>query len=79
VNVKLKVGDLIRPKPNYVYTKIRTGICRPWVYEHCPPCVVVDLKKGFYPIFHCSWNNEVLMMTEPELDWCEVVNMRKEE
>jgi len=78
VNVKLKVGDLIRPKEDYSYTNIRTGIST-WLRGDYPPCILVEFSEDIYPVFHCSWNNELLLLDYPALDWCEVLNMRKEE
>lgn len=70
---KLKVGDLIRPKEHYSYTNLDTGIST-WLRGDYPPCIIVEFGSGIYPYFHCSWNNAILVMNEPELDWYEVLS-----
>ena len=74
----MKVGDLIRPSPHCRYKGAQWGE-DVYVRSDAPPCVVTKMfrvrGKLVYVMFHCSWNNEMLMMEDPDnRNWCEVIS-----
>jgi len=74
----VKVGDLIRPSPYHCYKGAQWGE-DVYVRSDAPPCVVTKMfrvrGKFVYVMFHCSWNNEMLMMEDPvNSKWCEVIS-----